>query len=98
MVLHRDLVYASIGDRDLHDLYVPKEKPAKPMPIVVWVHGGGFRGGSKNDIRRPLPILKHGGYILASVDCRLSGEAILPAAIADCKAAVRWLCANAVSR
>ncbi len=65
------------------------------MPIVVWVHGGGFRRGSKNDIRRPGPILEHGGYILASVEYRLSGEAIFPAAIADCKAAVRWLRANA---
>ena len=93
---HRELVYASIGDRDLHlDLYVPKKTPSKPMPIVVWIHGGGWRNGSKNALNRSGSILEHGGYILASVEYRLSGEAIFPAAIADCKAAIRWLRANA---
>ena len=93
---HRNLVYASVGDRDLHlDLYAPKAKPAKPMPLVVWIHGGGWRGGSKEGLNRAGPILERGGYILASVEYRLSGEAIFPAAIADCKAAVRWLRANA---
>jgi len=93
---HLDLVYGSVDGRDLHlDLYVPETRPARPMPLVVWIHGGGWRGGSKEGLRRPGPILEHGGYILASVDYRLSGEAIFPAAIADCKAAVRWLRANA---
>ncbi len=93
---HRDVVYASVGDRDLHlDLYVPETRPANPMPLIVWIHGGGWRGGSKEGLRRPGPILEQGGYILASVEYRLSGEAIFPAAIADCKAAVRWLRANA---
>ncbi len=96
VVAHRDLAYAAVGDRELHlDLYVPQTKPAKPMPLVVWIHGGGWRGGSKEGLGRPRPILDHGGYILASVEYRLSGEAIFPAAIADCKAAVRWLRANA---
>ena len=95
-VAHRNLVYATVDGRDLRlDLYVPAAKPADPMPLVVWVHGGGWRGGSKEALGRPGPILEHGGYILASVEYRLSGEAIFPAAIADCKAAVRWLRANA---
>ncbi len=93
---HRDLAYAAVGDRQLRlDLYVPQTKPAKPMPLVVWIHGGGWRGGSKEGLGRPRPILDHGGYILASVEYRLSGEAVFPAAIADCKAALRWLRANA---
>ena len=96
VVAKRNLVYATVGDRNLHlDLYLPKDKPAAPMPIVVWIHGGGWRGGSKDGIGRPAPILQTGNYILASVEYRLSGEAIFPAAIADCKAAVRWLRAHA---
>ena len=96
VVAHRDLTYAAAGNRELHlDLYVPETKPAKPLPLVVWIHGGGWRRGSKEGLRRPRPILDHGGYILASVEYRLSGEAIFPAAIADCKAALRWLRANA---
>ncbi len=92
---HRNLVYASVGDRKLHlDLYIPEDRPAKPMPLVVWVHGGGWRNGSKAGINRAAPVLER-GYLLASVEYRLSGEAIFPAAIADCKAALRWLRANA---
>ena len=94
-VAHRDLIYASVEGRDLLlDVYAPEKKPAKPMPVVVFVHGGGWRNGSKDRIARPLPILKH-GYVLVSVGYRLSGEAIFPAAIEDCKAAVRWVRANA---
>ena len=96
-VAHRDLVYASVGGRDLLlDVYTPEKKPSKPMPVVVFVHGGGWKNGSKDRIARPLPILQH-GYVLVSADYRLSGEAIFPAAIKDCKAAVRWVRANAAT-
>lgn len=97
IVRHADLTYATVGDRALLlDVYAPAEKPAKPMPAVVWVHGGGWRGGSKNNIGRSLPILSH-GFGLVSVGYRLSGEARFPAAIGDVKAAMRWVRANASS-
>ena len=92
---HADVTYASIGDRELHlDVYAPSTKPASPIPAIVWVHGGGWRGGSKNNIGRSAPILSS-GYGLVSVEYRLSGEALFPAAIADVKAAMRWVRANA---
>ena len=92
---HADITYASIGGRDLLlDVYVPQRNIGRPMPVIVWVHGGGWRGGSKNNIGRPQSILQH-GYGLISVGYRLSGEAIFPAAIADVKAAMRWVRANA---
>ena len=92
---HRDIVYATVNGRDLLlDLYAPETKPAESMPVVVWIHGGGWRRGSKNNPGRAMPILKR-GYVLVSVGYRLSGEAIFPAAIVDCKAAVRWVRANA---
>ena len=92
---HADITYASIGDRDLLlDVYVPNPRPNRPIAAIVWVHGGGWRGGSKNNIGRPQSILEH-GYGLVSVGYRLSGEAIFPAAIADVKAAMRWVRANA---
>ncbi len=95
IVKHADIVYASVGERDLVlDVYAPDQTPDGPLPAILWVHGGGWRGGSKDGIRRPLPILQR-GYGLASVGYRLSGEAIFPAAIADVKAAMRWLRANA---
>lgn len=90
-----DITYATLNGRELQlDIYAPKTKSAKPMPVIMWIHGGGWKSGSKNNPGRALPILER-DYILVSVGYRLSGEAIFPAAIADCKAAVRWVRANA---
>ena len=92
---HADLVYATIGQRELRvDVYAPTTRPESPIPAIVWVHGGGWRGGRKEGIARPAPMLER-GYGLVSVEYRLSGEAIFPAAIADVKAAMRWVRANA---
>jgi acetyl esterase/lipase len=95
---HGDLVYATVvgSDRqplDLHlDLYLPPVS-AQPRPVVLWIHGGGWVGGSKFPC--PAAPLSLSGYAVASVQYRLSGEATWPAQIHDCKAAVRWLRAHA---
>ncbi len=95
IVKHSNVVYATIGDRALRlDVYARARIPDKPGPVIVWVHGGGWRNGSKDRINRSLPLLER-GYGLVSVGYRLSGEAIFPAAIADVKAAIRWVRANA---
>jgi acetyl esterase/lipase len=66
----------------------------KPMPLIVWIHGGAWLSGSKDN---PSPALRFtaDGYAVAHVGYRLSQEAKFPAQIHDCKAAVRWLRANA---
>ncbi|MGD1086399.1 MAG: alpha/beta hydrolase [Verrucomicrobiota bacterium] len=90
----RDLEYGRAGGKALHlDLYWP-EKSEKPLPLIIWIHGGAWRAGSKNDSVPPLPLTGE-GYAVASVEYRLSQEAVFPAQIYDCKAAVRWLRANA---
>lgn len=89
----KDITYATVGDRKLRlDLYLPAGAD-KPLPLVIWIHGGGWRGGSKENPGRTLPLLER-GYAVASVEYRLSGEAIFPAAIEDCKAAVSFLRLN----
>ena len=90
----RNVEYARADDKPLLlDLYVPEQAPEGPLPLVVWIHGGGWRGGSKN--RCPASFFAADGYIVASVDYRLTGEATFPAQIFDCKAAIRWLRAHA---
>ena len=85
----RDLEYAKVGERPLLlDLYVP-EKADGPLPLVVWVHGGGWQSGNKRNCKAIGFSGK--GYVVASIGYRLSGEAPFPAQIHDCKAAVRWL-------
>ena len=83
-----DLPYATVNGIELKlDLYRPGEN-AKPG-IVVWVHGGAWRGGSKKDM--PLGSLVSAGYVVASVDYRLSPQAPFPAQVHDIKAAIRFL-------
>lgn len=90
----RDLPYIENGhERQRLDLYLP-ENADHPLPVVVWVHGGGWRGGSKDSGRRALPLVGK-GYAVASINYRLSQHAVFPAQIEDCKAAIRWLRANA---
>jgi len=71
--------------------------PAGGLPLVVFVHGGGWQGGDKGAGRMLLPLVQSGEYAVASVGYRLTGEAIWPAQIHDCKAAIRWLRANAAA-
>jgi len=93
-MVERNIVYARIGERELLlDLYRPEDAEGL-LPVVLWVHGGGWRNGSKDAPNRAVGLVRR-GYALASVGYRLSPEAIFPAAIEDCKAAVRWVRANA---
>jgi len=90
----RDLVYSSPnGTTQLVDLYLPEKKTKSPMPVVVWVHGGGWKNGSKN--KTPAVFLVQQGFAVASIDYRLLDVAQWPAQINDCYAAVRWLRQNA---
>jgi acetyl esterase/lipase len=78
------------------ELLVPTSASG-PVPVVVWTHGGGWRGGSRLPIPERLTALCARGYAVASVDYRLTTEALWPAQIQDCKGAVRWLRANAAT-
>ncbi len=92
---HLDVTFAKYGDRTLQlDIFRPK-KTSKRLPAIVCIHGGGWRKGSKINHRKVAQALAAKGYVTASIDYRLSGEAIFPAHIHDCKAAVRFLRANA---
>jgi acetyl esterase/lipase len=74
------------------DLYRP-ERVSGPLPVIIWIHGGSWYSGRKE--RCPAVRIVDEGYALASIDYRLTEVAPFPAQIEDCKAAVRWLRANA---
>ncbi len=93
-----DLDYAGNGNpRQKLDLFLPEEPVSeKPLPVVVFIHGGGWQNGDKNGGGpRLAELLKSGRYAGASVGYRLSDEAQWPAQIHDCKAAIRWIRAHA---
>ena len=79
------------GPQQQLDLYIPTEQ--KNMPLVVYVHGGGWEHGDKaGDSLNPNHLqLLWDGYAMASINYRLAPAAIWPAQIQDCKAAIRWL-------
>ncbi|OEZ57931.1 alpha/beta hydrolase [Duganella sp. HH105] len=97
--VHRidDLTYAQYGQRCLKlDLYLPLAARADGgMPVVVLVHGGGWRAGFRAEFAPMAVRLAQQGYAAAAPSYRLSGEAPYPAAIHDVRAAVRWVRAHA---
>lgn len=90
-----NITYARYGERELQlDLYRPKERGAA-LAAIVCIHGGGWHKGERSAMSNLAQALAAKGYVTVTVSYRLSGEAIFPAAIQDCKAAVRFLRANA---
>ncbi len=90
-----DVTFARYGDRTLElDIYRPRDD-WRSLPALVCIHGGGWSKGQKTHFRNVTQALAAKGFVTASIDYRLSGEAPFPAHIHDCKAAVRFLRANA---
>lgn len=89
-LVQKTVVYATVGDRELHlNLAWPMERPRPVLPVILYIHGGAFRGGTHDN---PNHLVTAGrGYFSANVEYRLSGEATWPALIHDVKAAVRWV-------
>jgi acetyl esterase/lipase len=88
---YKDLIYAKVEGKNLAlDLYLPAD--VSSPPLVVWVHGGVWREGTKEQV--PMQFVEH-GYATASLDFRQSTEARFPAQVHDIKAAIRFLRAEA---
>jgi acetyl esterase/lipase len=93
---YADLAYADVSSSQVLDLWLP-DGATEPVPLVIFIHGGAFKGGDKGMEAGNVQAVLDAGYAAASLDYRLSGEAIFPAAVQDVKAAVRWLRANAAT-
>lgn len=94
--LTRDIVFGKGGGRELKlHLARSKKQGSAKAPAIVWIHGGGWSGGSRDGGVGNLIQWARRGYVAASIEYRLSGEAKFPAQIEDCKCAIRFLRANA---
>lgn len=91
-----DISYASGSNAQKMDIFLPDTVKDK-NPVLIWIHGGGWKGGDKSEFRNTnrLTELKKRGYAVVVINYRLSGEAKFPAQIFDVKAAIRWVKANA---
>jgi len=90
---YSDVAYASSSSSQKLDIYLPSGDG--PFPVVVFIHGGAFLMGDKSMEASNAATLVSKGYAAVSINYRLSGEAKFPAQIQDCKAAIRFLRANA---
>ncbi|NES70921.1 MAG: alpha/beta hydrolase, partial [Okeania sp. SIO2D1] len=93
----RNIEYATYQGKNeekklLLDLYLPTQKRANLEPLIIYIHGGGWREFDKSLC--PGEDVAKKGFPIACINYRLSGEAIFPAQIEDVKEAVRWLRVN----
>jgi acetyl esterase/lipase len=93
--VEKDIVFGKGGAQELMlDLARPADE-RNTAPCIVCVHGGGWRGGKRQDLGQLTKVLAEKGFIAATVSYRLTPGAQFPAQIEDCKAAVRFLRASA---
>ena len=88
-----DVAFLAPGRTEKLDVYLPASPPAgKLSPAVVWIHGGGWTGGTKNEARAKeiCETLVNAGYVALNIDYKL-GDGAWPANLHDCKNAVRYL-------
>lgn len=106
IVTHKDLEYSSYATKQgkqklLLDLFVTEQNTSQPLPVLIYIHGGGWFRGSKDlcqkniQKRQGMEKFIERGYALACINYRLSDRAIFPAQIQDIKTSVRWLRQNA---
>src|SRR5437868_5823387 len=91
-VIHEaDIEYSNVGGRTAMDIVRPRAVSSVPLPVVVLVHGGGFRRGQRQSYLPMAIRLAERGYVAATVSYRLSPRNQFPAPVHDVKAAVRFL-------
>ncbi len=89
------LQYSTQGDpRQILDLYLPKGND-KPLPLLIFIHGGGWTSGKTTDYKYYCVRYAQRGYVVASITYRFADKFPFPACVQDAKCAVRFLRANA---
>ncbi len=95
LAAHRDLVFKNTPEKDLKlDIYHAADVK-DPLPLLVFIHGGSWKSGNKDDYRRYLVDYAAKGYVTATLSYRFSQEAPFPAAFDDVVCGLSWLKANA---
>ncbi len=95
--LREGVEYGRVGERALLlDLYKPKRQKGK-VPGLIFLHGGGWKSGGRQDYRVYTTWFAQQGYVAATIGYRLSKEVLFPAAVENAKCAVRWMRAEAES-
>jgi acetyl esterase/lipase len=93
----KTVAYASPDGKDLAmDLCLP-QRSGRKLPVIVFLHGGGWFGGNRKtgpDFKR---YFAQDGFAMAAIDYRLTSSITFPSDVEDVKTAIRWLKANATT-
>jgi acetyl esterase/lipase len=90
----KNIEYKNVNGKSLQlDLYIPKKLP-RPAPLLVFIHGGGWRSGQRSDYMVYLVHFANMGYVTATVSYRLLKDAPYPACVEDICDAVKWFYVN----
>src|SRR5262245_16217887 len=85
----RDIRYVDKGhERQVLDVYSPKD--AKNLPVVFWIHGGGWQSGDKNDVQIKPKVFTEKGFVFVSIDYRLLPAVEMGDIVRDVAKAFRW--------
>lgn len=87
-----DIPYVEGGHaRHVLDVYTPAERPAGGLPVVFWIHGGGWQAGDKADVGLKPRVLTERGFVLVSTNYRLLPEVSMEELVDDVARAVAWV-------
>ena len=102
LVMRSELRYRDVSKACTLDLAMPKDRAGGRRPAIVVIHGGGWLEGDKSSFtsakhKTPGNIVWFAkrGFVALTINYRMSGEAPFPAALDDCRCAIRWLRAHA---
>lgn len=95
MKVMANIRYGQANEKQNFDLYLPEKPSGRRLPLMIWIHGGGWRMGRKSEME--VAWLASFGYAIASIDYRFSRDSVFPAQVRDCNAAIRILWKNAAA-
>ncbi|MFN9719868.1 MAG: alpha/beta hydrolase [Planctomycetota bacterium] len=80
--------------RHVLDIYRPQKASAEPLPVVFWIHGGGWQAGDKSDVALKPEVLTNRGFVFVSTNYRLLPEVTMEVLIADVAKSLGWVHRN----
>jgi len=93
--LKSDLPYVDNGhERHVLDIYTPEESTDKKLPVMFWIHGGGWQVGDKSDVALKPKVLTERGFIFVSTNYRLLPEASMEELVGDVATSLGWVYKN----
>ena len=93
--LAHDIPYVENGHkRHVLDIYTPENRPGKSLPVMFWIHGGGWQAGDKSDVALKPKALTERGFVFVSTNYRLLPEVKMDELIGDVARSVGWVHRN----